>query len=310
MKKERVVYFDYLRVAATIAVVVIHVAAQNWNKLNSRSFEWNVLNVYDSIVRWGVPIFVMISGALLLSKEIGVKDLYFKKILRLIIAYCVWSSFYAVVTVGIRIRSNPDYEISNISLIAEMIGGNYHMWFIPMIVGIYICIPIIKQIVGSRKTTSYYLVISFIFAYLIPQCINMINDFIGGLIAFGINQINGVISEMDVQLVLGFTFYFILGYLLDEIELTKKQRRVIYGLGIIGFGATILISAVISWKMKVPCETYYDNFNVNILLEAIAIHTWFKYRKYDNDKLNAIVSMLSKYSFGAYLVHAFLIDVL
>ena len=65
----RILYFDFLRIFATLAVMVLHVAAQNWYGTSVPSFEWQTFNFFDSIVRWGVPIFVMISGALFLNKR-------------------------------------------------------------------------------------------------------------------------------------------------------------------------------------------------------------------------------------------------
>ena len=76
--KQRVIYLDYLRIAATFCVVVLHISGQNWYTTSVNSFEWNVLNFYDSIVRWVVPIFVMISGALFLDNE---KELSVNKLL-------------------------------------------------------------------------------------------------------------------------------------------------------------------------------------------------------------------------------------
>ena len=67
MKKQRVVYYDYLRVFAIIAVIVIHVSAQEWSDFSGRSYEWQVFNVYNAIARWGVSVFLMISGSLFLS---------------------------------------------------------------------------------------------------------------------------------------------------------------------------------------------------------------------------------------------------
>ena len=49
--KKRLVYLDYLRVFATLAVMILHVSSRNWYKLDVNSFDWKVLNVYDSIVR-------------------------------------------------------------------------------------------------------------------------------------------------------------------------------------------------------------------------------------------------------------------
>lgn len=305
MKRERIVYFDYLRVAATVAVVILHTAAQNWGEFGGRSLEWNIVNIYDGIVRWGVGVFIMISGALFLSKEIDIGKIYSKSILRLVVAYCVWSVIYAVAPLVVS-----DSVTSYRSIIANIITGSFHMWFIPMIIGMYMCVPILKEIVRNDTISKYFLLLSLVFGLIIPQFVSMSNDFIGGLFADGINKINGVVSNMGMHLVLGYSFYFVLGYLLNKAELTKKQRSAIYILGIVGFVSTILLNAVVTWKTNVLCNTYYGNLTINVFLEVLAVHTWIKYKKYDNDKLNYVISILSKYSFGAYLVHVFVLKVL
>ena len=65
----RILYFDFLRVFATLAVMVLHVGAQNWYGTNVSSFEWQTFNFFHSVTRFAVPIFVMISGALFLNKR-------------------------------------------------------------------------------------------------------------------------------------------------------------------------------------------------------------------------------------------------
>lgn len=67
--------------------MVLHISAQNWRVTDVISFEWNVFNFYDSIVRWAVPVFVMISGALFLSREYSIKKIYGKNILRILVAF-------------------------------------------------------------------------------------------------------------------------------------------------------------------------------------------------------------------------------
>ena len=73
---QRTIYFDYLRVLATFAVMILHISAQNWGACDVQSFDWQVFNFFDSIVRWSVPIFVMISGALFLNRDIPLKKIY------------------------------------------------------------------------------------------------------------------------------------------------------------------------------------------------------------------------------------------
>ena len=93
MKNNRIVYFDYLRIIAIFAVIVLHIAAHNWHGTDVNSFEWQMFNIYDSIVRWGVPVFVMISGALFLGKDISIKKLYNKHIFRIFLSLIIWSTF-------------------------------------------------------------------------------------------------------------------------------------------------------------------------------------------------------------------------
>ncbi|NLV90708.1 MAG: acyltransferase family protein, partial [Tenericutes bacterium] len=63
---KRKLYMDVIRIVAIFAVVLLHVAADNFYVFKYTSFEWQVLNVYDSLVRFCVPLFFMISGVLFL----------------------------------------------------------------------------------------------------------------------------------------------------------------------------------------------------------------------------------------------------
>ncbi|WP_294757990.1 acyltransferase family protein [uncultured Gemmiger sp.] len=305
---ERKTYCDYLRLIATFAVVVLHVAASNWYFIDVNGFEWQSFNFYDSVVRWGVPIFVMVSGSLFLSRDISIRKIYSKYIFRMVIAFLTWSIFYALMT--------PEYFENGLlygikTHIDAMVSGHYHMWFILMIIGIYMCIPFYKKIIADSFTTKYFLVLSFIFAVMIPWSIQLLNDFIvenHEQLANLVSVANSHVSTMNMNMVLGYSFYFVLGYYLDNIELRKKQRLLIYFLGILGFAFTVLADLDLAIKTQKPCGTYYGNFRVNVMLEAICIHTLFKYHKFKNEKLNSFVFMISGYTFGAYLIHAFFIE--
>lgn len=87
VKNKRKIYCDYLRFFAILAVITLHVAAKNWCSTDVQSFEWGIFNLFDSIVRWGVPVFVIISGSLFLSREIDIKRIYSKYVLRLVVAH-------------------------------------------------------------------------------------------------------------------------------------------------------------------------------------------------------------------------------
>lgn len=297
LRQQRTVYFDYLRVLATFAVIILHVSAQNWYKTDVNSFEWQVFNFFDSIVRWAVPIFVMISGALFLNRDITIRKIFTKYIRRMGLSFIVWSTLYAVFADG-----------DILSKLYELVKGHYHMWFIFMITGMYILTPIIKLIIVNDKSIKYYLMLALMFAFIIPWIITLVNDFGNELIVKGVSVISSNIGSMQMHLVLGYVSYFILGYYINKSDLDVRRRVIIYVLGLIGFVLTIVLDLIVALKTQTYCDHYYGAFAVNVLFEALAVFTWFKYRDYNSDTLNKLMKKLSQYSFGAYLVHALVIE--
>ena len=65
----RLIYADLMRVAAMLAVIVIHVSAGWLESLPVGTADWHALNAWDSLTRWAVPVFVMCSGMFLLDPK-------------------------------------------------------------------------------------------------------------------------------------------------------------------------------------------------------------------------------------------------
>ena len=62
------------------------------------------------------------------------------------IAYIVWSLFYAIFDPLRKLIFKDDYHISFVEIIGSFISGAVHLWFLPMIIGLYMCIPPHKTI--------------------------------------------------------------------------------------------------------------------------------------------------------------------
>lgn len=293
----RTAYFDYLRVFATFAVIMAHTAAQNWYAADINGWDWKVFNFYNGIERWCVPIFVMISGALFLDKDIPVKTIYTKYIFRLFIAFAAWSGFYMLFEEG-----------SVDTLLRHLMGGHYHMWFIPMIIGLYMCIPLMKCIVKDERTTKYFLLLAFGFAVLVPTGIALAKDFGRGVMISLADMAKQNADNAGMEMVLGYSGYFVLGYYLSRIRLSKSWRILIYLLGVLGFAGTVYLNQAYSLIQQTASAKYFDNLSVNVFFEALAMFVWFQYREYKNVRINGLVRKLSQYSFGVYLIHVFLLE--
>ena len=72
--KNKTAYFQWLRLFAAFAVVLMHTAAYKWYDAPVDSARWLALTGWDSVVRWPVPVFLMITGALFLPRRITVRS--------------------------------------------------------------------------------------------------------------------------------------------------------------------------------------------------------------------------------------------
>ena len=298
----RVFYFDYLRIVAIFAVIFLHTAAQNWYITDVSSFEWNVFNFYDSLVRWGVPVFVMISGALFLNKEQLISKLYRKNILRMLIILFFWSTIYA--TWGyLVLHQNTTLKDSFFSIVK----GPSHLWFLYMLIGLYMVVPFLQKIIQDRKIAKYFVILSLVFAFIIPNLIKIINLKFPSIA----EVLNEVINTMRLNFVLGYTGYFVLGYLLHNSKITKKTEIILYILSICSLIFTILSTTLLSNYLHEPSIIFYNNLSLNVCIISISVFIFFKQhiKNPTKRKINKLL-FLSKCSLGVYLIHIIILDIL
>ncbi len=301
MEKKRILYFDILRLFAAFAVIMIHVSAQNWYVSEVGSFEWIVFDVYNSFSRWAVPAFVMISGALFLGKERGIKYIFKNHFVRMLTAFCFWSAVY----VGTDIAFGKKYTLDD--GITQFIKGHYHLWYIFVIAGIYLLVPLLKKITESEKLTKYLLIISFVFSVIVPT----LSSSLSFLNAAWYDRLRALTSNADMVMLRGYIFYFVLGFYLKNKDFSKIQRRIIYFLGIFGAGCTIALSIHTSLYRGKPMTAFLDNFMLNNFLESLGIFVFFKFNAGKGEisqRKEKIILKLSKYSFGVYLSHLVVLE--
>ena len=299
METKRILYLDYLRIIATIAVILIHTASQNWHEFAPDTVTWNTLNLFDSAARFAVPLFCMISGALFLNpeKEIPVKKLYTVHIKRMVTAFLFCSLFYALIY---KVRYHWTME----QFVYSFFTGSYHLWFLYMIIGFYVSVPVLRRITESKSLTDYFLLVTLIYTFLVPILFRL---------PYVCQLKDAFYENTYFYLTLGYTGYFLLGYKLYRTELNKKKQMLCYGIGILGFLVTALMTRYVSLLNGTSIETFYEPISLNVLMEVIGVFTFGKYvlSKWEpSEQVGIWVRKLSDSSFGAYLVHVFVLDVL
>lgn len=302
--KERIIYLDLLRIFATFAVIIAHTSAQNWFSVNIKSLEWNLFNIWDSAMRWSVPVFAMISGALFLgpNKKINIKNLYTKNICRIATVFIFWSFVYDVYFV-------INDKITGHMFIINLIAGHYHMWFLFMIAGFYIIVPLVREITKNDYLMKYYLIVSFIFNFVLNTFLNIIVNLFELNSRKSIAILNGHFNNMQINFIIGYTFYYIVGYYLSSKKMSKKERIFIYILALIGFFSTVILSIIVSRLKNEPWAGAYGDFMINVMFESIGMFVFIKNIKV-SIKWRKIILTISKYTFGIYLIHPLILEIL
>ncbi len=164
----RVVKYDILRVVASFSIVLLHVSASYWSVVDIHGREFLVMTIYNSVTRFAVPVFFMLSGLFLVSPDRENTGLW-KRILKLLILFYVWSAFYAFQGVAVdALRGEFSMEVWRAS-VERFIFGHVHMWFIQMLLGFYILIPLARQICAKKEIVQYYLILWIVFRFFFPS---------------------------------------------------------------------------------------------------------------------------------------------
>ena len=293
--EERRFYLDVLRVSSIFFIILLHASAQFWYTANVRSFSWLAMNFYDAVSRWSVPVFAMISGVLFLNRVLPVRRILRKYVLRIVLAFLFWSALYALV--------NHLYGAGWKQTVKSFFLGPAHFWYLFMIAGMYLILPFLKKISENARLSKYYCMLSLIFAFLIPQSIAVLKLFSRS----GADLGNQLVGKLQLYFVLGFPFYFLLGYWLDKVRIENRQYRLVCALGFAGFLLTFLLSTLASRYKHAPVDLFFDYFTLNVMLAGVLVFVLVK-RRFDSAQVSPrtrrIFANLSSWSFGAYLCHA------
>lgn len=288
--KKRVLYYDFLRMLSTVAVVMLHISSVVCDAEKGSMEYWTGF-FYNAPTRWAVPVFVMLSGALFLDphKEIPLKTLYSKYILRLLVIYFSWAFVYPQLLwplmawiKGTTMKPVPP------SFVYYYPG---HLWFLPMLAGVYMMIPILKLIAQKKKIMDYYLILWFLFSVV---------AFVSGVIA-------DAIALLQVKLVLDYTGYFLLGYRLSvtELETRKKTKLILF----------FLVSLLLMYAMVIlnpeshPCKPLAPN----VILLSASVFLLGKNLGNRIDKarvLKKVMEFVRGDLLGIFLIHPFYLDLL
>ncbi|WP_155112509.1 acyltransferase [Metabacillus mangrovi] len=300
MKKQRIYYFDWLRALATISVVILHAASPLLEEYRTiPAGDWWTGNTYDSMTRWCVPIFFMMSGALMLNpgKQESAANFIKKRASKVLIPFAAWTIFYLLVSMKVGdLEKNPEAAIK--AVLSDNVY--YHLWFLYVMIGLYAITPILRVYIlhASRKNIELFLFLWFI-CTAVFSLISKLYDVEIGFEAFPAS---------------GYIGYFVMGYYLHKYSFKTSTKAFIYGLGATG----LLLTIFATWALTEKSNGVFDGFfykylNVSVIFMSAAVFLFFKDgQKYIKKPENTVTPLkpFIEASLGIYLIHPFILLVL
>ncbi len=293
----KVIWISNLRVFATLTVIMLHCAAGGIYLMGKiPSSWWWICNASNAFGRFAVPVFVMLSGYLLLGKYKNLTEFLSKRFSRIFVPFFLWTIIFMLWGnyFGIISAEKTKFEVVDIlkKILMGGAGGSGHLWFVYMLLGLYLFSPVISRWItqATSQEIKFFLIMWFIACTIYPY----FEKFLGIKINFEIRYFSGYVG------------YFVLGYFLGNLQINLPQSKV----GLMAL-AVFLISWVITFigiyfstvsNNKAYESSLFDYLSPSVILMSISAFLTFK-NLLNVEFLPTLTAQLDKFSYGMYLMH-------
>ena len=323
---DRKVWIDWLRVISIFFVLIIHstepfyLGGEGGLVLTKYNALW--VSLFDSLARACVPLFVIASSYLQFPLHYSTGKFFRRRLTKVIVPFLIWTAVYAFVW------GEPGENFANLLLNFNYSAG--HLWFVYMLVGIYLLIPLLSPWAEkvSKKELSFYLAVCFITSFF-----PFIREWFGGeevSVIYGPSGIPNIIkyplwgeSSWNSY---GIFYYFcgFIGYMLFGLYVRRfcgdfSWRKTVFigiiplligfGIAFSGFYLRVYTSSQGVFPVETPLSVaalwetplFYDSTGVALM--AIGWIFIFKKLNASGFLYSRLALPLSKVSYGVYLVH-------
>lgn len=285
---------DLLKAVAIFCVVAIHASFGGYSYPVS-SGNWFAAVFWGSLVRSGVPVFLMCSGALLLDpeKRLTVPTLYRKNLFRIVAAMYFWAAaykLYGLLTTGGVTAQGAVQSVKEILLFHQ----EFHLYYLHIMILVYLFLPVTRILTAnaSKRQLEYLLAVWFLFGIVYPTARAF----------WPFTLLSGTPAQWVMPMPYSAIGYGVLGYYMKRHAGGKAWPYLLmFALGFACvFGGTAVMSARQGWLY----EGFLEGMSPGVALMAAGLFGAVTVRCRGGRRVPA-AERLSRASFCIYLVHVF-----
>lgn len=291
---KREIYAEILRIIAAFTVVFQHTVTSAWYDVPVDSADFFTLNFLNSLVRFGVGVFIMISGAFMLSPKYPhpPRKILTQNLPKIVILLVVWGLLYGILNVVCHSGNWEDYVSTPITLFTD---PPTHLWFLYTIAGLYVITPALRVFTehASQRMVLYVIILFFTFGLFLPTMSHVFAK------VFHIV----IYKNIGIRGFTGFAGFYLTGFYLTHYGLGKKARWVLYGAAFLSWFISLFYSTYFSIAKEAPNEFFFGNFRPMTFIIAAAIFCFMRTKFGDRKSSNKYLLDISKCMLGVYLIH-------
>lgn len=285
MTHKRLPQLDYMRIFAMCAVVLVHTLSSPLPDFTP--VQSTVYNILFSLLQFAVPIFVMLSGALVLPRDWSYGEI-FRRCRRFLLALVIFGLPAAVLE---NVFNAGGFRMAALweSCAAVLAGKSWDVfWFLYMLVGLYLTLPVLQMAAKHDPKRLYQLgLILFVLAAVVPA----VNGLAGKtVIAFQLPDF------------LVWWLYAIVGSGIVN-GLTDGQRKNLLwpaAIYLLLYTAAVIVNFCMGWGLgELLISTplvFLQSCSLFLVIFCAA------------ERPSKLMQLLSPLSFGVYLVHCYFIN--
>ena len=291
----RMAWADTCRLIAMLGVIIIHVSAPVFYSAKSISLSsFLTATALDSIARVAVPLFAMLSGALLLGRDTsGVLAGVMSRLVKVAVPLAFWSVIYVF-----WVSYWEGRPLSITGALMQSLKGPvmYHLWFVYMTMGVYIVLPILQPLSNALLESKRF-ALYFFGVWFLANSIKVYDH-------------EPILNQLVLTDFLHWPGYFLLGFYLSRSAVLKVVPA---WCSLIFFGLASATTFFVSWHLNnnaiVPVETAMEYFSPNVMIASIA--AFLLVGKIElSPKVSKPVTFLSGLVFPVYFMHLLVIELI
>ena len=298
----RIQYIDLMRILACLMVLFAHTGEFYYITPTGGVVEnfTDFVNIYGSLFRIPVPLFVVISGYLLLPIKENQFVFYKKRFGRIISPFLAWSLVYVLVSFlkNEYTSSSQAFERAA-SIFVNFNWNSGHLWFIYMLIGLYLFIPVISPwVISAGKSQKEFFLFIWAITLFFPYVRTEIPNLLG----------ESFWNEFSTTYYFsGFIGYLLLGNYLKENFTVNLKRDIWLGFTCISLGYVItflVFQNQISFAKTLAVLELSWRFNtINIALMVFGFFIIARHFQISSVFISKLLTDISAFTYGIYIIH-------